>query len=133
MLIFYFISATFDYMETLIDKIGADGLKEVVELFYGKVFVDPTIGHLFQNDKQEIMVKQYAFLTQFLGGPQLYSERFGHPKMRARHMPHKITEEAKVVWLKLMKEAINESSIDPEIKEPLYNCFPQVAQHMVNS
>jgi hemoglobin len=120
-------------MESLIDKIGADGLKEIVELFYGKVFDNPVIGHLFQNDKQEIMVKQYAFLTQFLGGPQLYTERFGQPKMRARHMPHKITSEAKDVWLRLMKEAINESSIQEEIKEPLYNCFPKVAEHMVNS
>lgn len=120
-------------MESLIDKVGAEGLKEIVERFYGKVFANEEISHLFQNDPQEIMVKQYAFLTQFLGGPPLYNERFGHPKMRMRHMPHKITPRAKEVWLELMKEAINESAIDSNIKEPLYQCFPKLAEHMVNS
>lgn len=120
-------------MESMIDRIGAEGLKEIVERFYGKVFANQEIGHLFKNDQQEIMIKQYAFLTQFLGGPPLYNERFGQPKMRMRHMPHKITPRAKEVWLTLMREAIFESSIDHDIKEPLYQCFPKLADHMVNS
>ena len=73
------------------------------------------------------------FLTQFLGGPDLYSQHYGHPRMRMRHLPHKITDEAREEWLKCMKEAITSLSIDEDLKARLFNVFPQVAQHMVNS
>ncbi len=76
--------------------------------------------------------KQYCFLSQFLGGPQRYTEKYGHPKMRQRHAPHAITEEAKDEWLKLMKKSIEEMEMEEDLKLALYNCFPRVAAHMVN-
>ena len=53
--------------------------------------------------------------------------------MRRRHMPHAITNEAKDEWLSLMNASIQELDLADNLKEALYNCFPQVAQHMVNS
>ena len=103
-----------------------------VDAFYDRVFVSETIGHLFKTDKSLIRDKQYQFLTQFLGGPQLYTQQYGHPKMRMRHMPHAIDSEAKDEWLRLMKQAIDETLEDKELGNALYNCFPQVAQHMMN-
>lgn len=91
------------------------------------------ISPLFKGDFYSIRKKQYLFLTQFLGGPGLYTEEHGHPKMRARHMPHKITNEAKEQWLLCMKKAIDKLDIEDGFKDTLYNCFPAVAQHMVNS
>ena len=72
-------------------------------------------------------------MTQFLGGPQRYMEKYGPPKMRLRHMPHAITNEAKDEWLRLMEASIQELDLAENLKVALYNCFPQVAQHMVNS
>lgn len=72
------------------------------------------------------------FLTQFLGGPQLYNEQYGHPRMRMRHMPHRIDEAAKNEWLRCMRQAINEMDFTPELADALYNCFPRVADHMQN-
>lgn len=72
------------------------------------------------------------FLTQFLGGPQIYSAEYGHPRMRMRHLPHAIDDAAKTEWLRCMREAIDSSNLDDELKDALFNCFPQVAQHMVN-
>jgi len=119
-------------MVTLYERIGAEKLHELVDRFYDEVFRSPVISHLFQTDKTIIKSKQEAFLTQFLGGPQLYSMEFGHPKMRMRHLPHAIDAEAKEEWLRCMKLAIDSLDISEELKTALYACFPAVAQHMVN-
>lgn len=120
-------------MNTLFKELGPINLRQLVDAFYDLVFDSEKIGPLFQNDKAEIKQKQYMFLTQFLDGPDLYSQHYGHPRMRMRHLPHKITDEAREEWLKCMKEAITSLSIDEDLKARLFNVFPQVAQHMVNS
>lgn len=120
-------------MNTLYDRLGPENLRKLVVSFYGRVFSSEKIAHLFKNDPETIIEKQFQFLSQFLGGPNLYSVNYGHPRMRMRHLPHEITQEAKEEWLKCMKSAIDQLDIDPRLKEELYACFPQVAQHMVNS
>ncbi|WP_027417998.1 globin domain-containing protein [Crocinitomix catalasitica] len=118
---------------TLYTAIGDENLKLLVEAFYDRVFKSAIISPLFnKTDAQTIKEKQLYFLTQFLGGPQRYHEKYGHPRMRMKHMPHKIDNAAKDEWLKLMKEAIETLPIDDELKVALYNCFPKVAAHMVN-
>lgn len=119
-------------METLYSKIGPESLRKLVDTFYDLVFEHSSISHLFTTDKSTIRDKQYSFLTQFLGGPQLYTSQYGHPKMRMRHAPHAIDEAARIEWLRCMKLAISKMEFDPELGEALYNCFPQVAAHMQN-
>jgi len=118
---------------TLYELIGDNRLQELINSFYAKVFESPVIGPLFnQIDAETIKDKQFRFLSQFLGGPQRFSEKYGHPRMRMRHMPHAITMDAKDEWLRLMKASIEELDMEEELKEALYNCFPKIAQHMVN-
>lgn len=119
-------------METLYERVGVENLHKLVEIFYDLVFESEKIAPLFQNDKEEIKKKQFQFLSQFLGGPQLYSKEHGHPKMRMRHLPHSITNEAKDEWLRCMKYSIDKLELSNELKESLFNCFPRVAHHMVN-
>jgi hemoglobin len=120
-------------MSTLYNELGPSNLKQLVNAFYDLVFDSEKIGPLFKNDKEEIKKKQYMFLTQFLGGPDIYSQHFGHPRMRMRHLPHRITDEARQEWLRCMKQAIDSLQIDDDLRGRLFNVFPQVAQHMVNS
>ena len=120
-------------MESLYHQIGASNLQKLVDEFYERVFDSAIIKQLFQTDKETIKHKQLYFLTQFLGGPQLYTENYGHPRMRMRHLPHKITQESKIEWLRCMKEAIATLDVTDQLKSSLYACFPQVAEHMVNS
>lgn len=120
-------------MESIYSKIGPERLRTIVDTFYDLVFENEKIGPLFQTDKSLIRDKQYQFLTQFLGGPQLYSASYGHPRMRMRHLPHKIDQEAMEEWLSCMKQAIHQNIEDPELALALYNCFPKLAAHMVNS
>lgn len=119
---------------SLYERIGGDAtLRLLTDQFYDQVFEHPLISHLFKNDKDEIKEKQRLFLTQFLGGPQLYSEQYGHPRMRARHMPHTITEEGAVAWLTCMDRAVAALPISAALKEELFNRFPNTAFFMVNS
>ncbi len=118
-------------MDTLYTKIGPEKLRKLVDRFYDLVFTSE-IQHLFTTDKDIVREKQYNFLTQFLGGPQLYSEKYGPPRMKMRHLPHAIDEKAKIEWLRCMKMAIDEMGFNDDLAEALYNCFPKLANHMQN-
>ena len=117
---------------TIYEKLGAERLQQLVNAFYDLVVEHPALSSLFNTDMELVRKKQMAFLTQFLGGPPLYNQTFGQPMMRARHLPHAITEEAAIAWLLCMKEAIHTLDIEDDFKETLFNCFPKVAAHMVN-
>ena len=116
------------------EKLGDERLGLLIDAFYDRVFDSEIIGHLFnQTNKEVIKDKQFSFISQFLGGPLRYFEKYGNPKMRMRHLPHKIDQAARDEWLKLMKEAIWTLDWDEENKTALYNCFPTLASHMMNS
>ncbi|MCE7063676.1 globin [Dyadobacter sp. CY326] len=119
---------------SLYERIGGDAaLRQLTDKFYDLVFSHELISRLFKSDKDEIKEKQRLFLTQFLGGPQLYSDVHGHPMMRARHMPHVITEDDAIAWLQCMFSAVGSLSISKELKDELFNRFPRTAFFMVNS
>lgn len=114
-------------------EIGPERLRLLVSYFYKEVFSDQIIGPLFKNSNQQVIEeKQFMFLSQFFGGPNLYTESFGHPKMRMRHLAHPITQEAKNAWLHCMKKAIHLQDFDEILKTKLYQSFLKIAEHMVN-
>ncbi len=121
-------------METLYDKLGEKRLKQLVDTFYDLVFQNPVIGALFaKSDQNVVKHKQFCFLTQFLGGPPIYNQEFGHPQLRAKHLPHQIDEAAKNEWLRLMKISIDTLDIDDHLKKVVYDCFPMLAERMKNT
>lgn len=120
--------------DALYYRIGGDEtLRALLDNFYDNVFNHPLISRLFTTDKEVIKEKQRLFLTQFLGGPHLYSEQYGHPRMRARHMPHPITNDDAYAWLECMAHAINQLPISHDLKQELFARFPQTAYFMVNT
>jgi hemoglobin len=119
--------------KTLYDLIGEEKLKQLLDEFYDRVFSDPQIGHLFKTDKNVIKEKQRLFLTQFFGGPDLYSQRYGHPKLRARHLPHPISEQDAAAWLSCMSEALVTIDLDGPIKDEIFKRLISTAMFMVNS
>lgn len=123
-----------EFDNTLYKRLGEEKIKNLVDAFYERVYQNPVLIPLFDaNIIEEIKEKQFRFLTQFLGGPPRYIEKYGPPRMRQRHLPHKIDHEAMISWLACMKEAISTLSLSNEIADELYSKFPQLAQHMVNS
>jgi hemoglobin len=120
-------------MESLYERLGAENIKLLVDRFYDLVFQHEQIAPLFKTDKETIKEKQRLFLTQFLGGPPLYSDQYGHPKLRARHLPHPITEDDAVAWLQCMSAAITSLPIAEGLKDELFKRFIPTAMFMVNS
>lgn len=118
--------------ETLYDKLGADNLRLLVDRFYDLVFEDPQISHLFKTDKNVIKEKQRLFLTQFLGGPPLYSTQYGHPRLRARHLPHAIGSDDAVAWLSCMSASIQSLPIEQKLKDEMMERIIPTAMFMVN-
>lgn len=114
-------------------EIGEEKLHRMIDIFYNYVKNDDRINYLFPDDFTETAYKQKLFQTQFLGGPNLYNEQYGHPMLRARHMPFKITPEASHAWLENMNQAILDVEIKDELREYLMARYTLTAKHMINS
>ena len=122
------------HLRTIYEEIGAEKIDELVKAFYPKVYADEHLIPIFHGDIDEIMRKQRLFLTQFTGGPALFSKEFGAPAMRSRHMPHEITPTRAKAWLRCMHEAFAEVGLDttPAGKE-FFQRLTQVASIMINT
>ncbi|HWI60529.1 MAG TPA: globin [Symbiobacteriaceae bacterium] len=112
---------------------GAETIRRLVDAFYPKVQTDPDIGPLFPADITPVMEKQYLFLSQFFGGPALYNEKHGHPMLRQRHMPFPIDERRARAWLRCMAAALEEISLDEEVREQVFQRLSFTAAHMINT
>lgn len=112
---------------------GQETIDQLVNAFYPRVYAEDELIPLFQGDMEEIKRKQRLFLSQFLGGPSLYSQEFGPPAMRQRHLPFEITPTRAQSWLRCMKEAFQEIGLDEhQAGEAFYDRLTQVAKVMVN-
>jgi hemoglobin len=112
---------------------GAETVRRIVEAFYPKVQQHPLLSPLFPPDIEPVIEKQYLFLSQFFGGPSLYSDSYGHPMMRARHMPFPITVERADAWLSCMSEAMAEVGLPNDLREFLLDRLKGSAYHFVNT
>ncbi len=112
---------------------GAGKIREMVEAFYPKVQAHPLLGPLFPADIHPVMDKQYMFLTQFFGGPSLYSDEYGHPMMRARHLPFPITPERAEAWLDCMRRALAEIGVEEQLQAIVIDRLSGPAHHFVNT
>ncbi|MBD1373786.1 globin [Hazenella sp. IB182357] len=119
--------------QTVYEAIGGEQkVRELVEAFYPRVQAHPDLKDLFPADIIPVMEKQYLFLTQFLGGPALYSEQHGHPMLRARHIPFPITPTRANAWLQCMEAALDEVNITGLARDHIWNRLVMTAHHMVN-
>ncbi len=112
---------------------GEKVVKQLVVKFYEKVKQHPDLAPIFPADLTETTRKQEQFLTQFLGGPPLFSNEHGHPMLRARHLPFKITPTRAEAWISCMRETLSEININEDLREFILHRLTQTAYHMVNS
>lgn len=115
------------------DEIGAERLSLLVDAFYARVAMHPKLKPIFPDDLSETARKQKQFMTQYLGGPNIYSEEHGHPRLKARHNPFPITPERAQAWLECMSEAMDEVGLNGKFRETFYNRLVMTAHHMVNA
>lgn len=114
---------------------GQDQVKKLVDLFYDLMDTQPEasgIRALHPQDLAESREKLYLFLVGWTGGPPLYVERYGHPRLRARHLPFPIGESERDQWLWCMNRALRETVEDNLLKHQLSHAFSQLADFMRN-
>jgi hemoglobin len=124
---------------TLYDKLGGDAeVRALVDRFYDAMERLPeaaTIRAMHPNNLAGSREKLYEFLSGWLGGPQLYIQRRGHPRLRARHLPFAIATPEAAAWMLCMAEAIDglPAGVSAMTRETLWSQLGQVAGFMRNT
>jgi hemoglobin len=114
---------------------GAESIRQLVDRFYDLMELEPAyavIRQLHPADLSTSRDKLYLFLTGWMGGPDLYQEKYGHPKLRARHLPFPIGSIERNQWLDCMQRAMDEVDIDSLLKARLHESFFATADWMRN-
>ena len=114
---------------------GDEAVRGLVDRFYDLMDLEPAYAALraaHPPDLAPARDKLYWFLSGWLGGPNHYIERFGHPRLRARHMPFAIGILERDQWLACMAQAMREQSVDAVLRERLEKAFFQTADWMRN-
>lgn len=114
---------------------GEDGVRRLVDRFYDLMDSAPDAREIRELHAANLKVsreKLFLYLTGWLGGPQLYVEKYGHPMLRARHLPFPIAERERDQWLWCMEQAIAEHPMPDELKEFLRGKLRPLADHMRN-
>lgn len=122
--------------QTLFEQLGgAETIEKIVERFYYFMDTLPEVKDIRDQhapDLTEAKEKLIMFLTGWSGGPQIYIEKFGHPRLRARHLPFKIGEKERDQWLYCMFKSLEEQNISQQLKEDLKKSFAHIADFMRN-
>jgi hemoglobin len=121
---------------TPFERLGGEaGVRRLVDRFYDlmdELDEARDIRLMHPEDLTESRDKLWMFLCGFLGGPPLYVQRHGHPRLRARHLPFPIGEIARDQWLRCMDRALEEQVDDSLLRMQLSQTFHRVADHMRN-
>lgn len=88
---------------------GDDGIRRMIHDFYARLAASD-ISALFPGDMTEAANRSADYFVGLLGGPPIYQEKYGHPRLRARHIPFKITEESRQVWLSCFSATLEDAS-----------------------
>ena len=114
---------------------GEAQVKALVERFYDLMDLEPQYAALravHAPSLDSAREKLFWFLCGWLGGPSYYTDRFGHPRLRMRHMPFRIGIRERDQWLACMDQAMGEVAVPAELRERLRQSFFQTADWMRN-
>ena len=126
--------------QSLYDLLGGEPeatnqIREIVEAFYDVMERDEkakTIRQMHPEDLTSSREKLFMFLTGWTGGPQLYTDRYGHPFLRRRHLPFKIGEEERDQWIYCMTKGMLNLKMEEEKIKALLNALYPIADFMRN-
>ncbi|MBC3861623.1 group II truncated hemoglobin [Undibacterium jejuense] len=115
---------------------GADNLRHLVDRFYDLMELEPEFAgiramHPVPMDSSRD--KLFWFLSGWMGGPDLYISQFGHPRLRARHLPFAIASAERDQWLRCMAWAMQDVGIEEGLQQHLMQSFYQTADWMRNT
>jgi hemoglobin len=107
-------------------------VRRIVVDFYERVEGDAVLRAVYPEDLAPGREKLTLFFEQWLGGDQVYSNLYGHPRLRMRHFPFVIGEVHAGRWLRHMREAIAAQGVAAEDVRAIFERLAPLAHHMVN-
>lgn len=121
---------------TLYEILGGEaGVRRLVERFYFHMDTRPEVREIrvmHHADLSGAKEKLFMFLSGWMGGPPLFAERYGHPRLRARHLPFKINKQARDQWMQCMLHALEDIGLEETPRYFLLDAFLKLADHMRN-
>ena len=120
--------------ETPYDRFGGEQFfTDLVADFYAGVAADDVLRPMYpEEDLGPAEHRLRLFLMQYWGGPTTYSEERGHPRLRMRHAPYPVDDDARVRWLTHMRAALDKRGLPPEQDAELWSYLESAAAAMVN-
>lgn len=126
----------FPYRGTVYSRIGGKKtIDALVDRFYEVMSTDPQARECLDTHKKdlsEVSIKLKEYLYGWLGGPQVFVQKYGHPRMRMRHIMIPISQAERDQWVYCMEKALSESKIDKETQEEMLNAMKHLADIIVN-
>lgn len=123
------------YTDNFYDAVGGhETFVRLVDAFYAGVAEDEVLRPMYpEEDLEPAKERLRLFLEQYWGGPRTYGETRGHPRLRMRHHPFKVTPEARDHWLAHMRDAVDSLELSPLHESTLWDYLERAAHSMVNS
>ena len=114
---------------------GESGVRRLSQRFYeimDTLEEAKTIREMHPDSLETSSEKFFLFLSGWFGGPSLYIQKYGHPRLRMRHLPFAIDKKARDEWMLCMNIALQEQVPQQEIREQIEEAFGNLATHMQN-
>jgi len=125
-----------EHLETPYERLGgAAGIRRLVHRFYALMDELPeayTVRSMHPEDLKGSEENLFDFLSGWFGGPSLFIEKKGHPRLRMRHSPYAVGLAQRDEWMLCMTQALTEQVEDEPFRTKLIDTFAQMADHMVN-
>lgn len=119
---------------TIYERLGGEEIFwRIARAFYARIDVHPTLRPMFPQDLQEPIRNQAEFLVQYFGGPAMYSQRKGHPRLRMRHMGFRIDVDARNAWVETMRAALEDAQVPAPERAEMMRYFEHAATFMINT
>ncbi|MCF7970875.1 MAG: group II truncated hemoglobin [Methylococcaceae bacterium] len=115
---------------------GESAILSLVDRFYFYMDTLPEareVRAIHQADLLSAKSKLFKFLSGWLGGPDLFAQEFGHPRLRQRHFPFQVTEQGRDQWILCMNKALYEVAMPDELRKNIKQALQDLATHMINT
>jgi len=114
---------------------GEETVRRLANRFYDIMESAPQASELYAIHPlplDTIRQKFFQFLSGWLGGPPLFEQQYGHPRLRARHMPFQVNEQLRDQWMFCMDKALDEVVKNKLLRDGIRQSIGQLASHMIN-
>ncbi len=114
-------------------RLGSEAFWRIARAFYARVAANELLRPIFPKDLEEPIRNQAEFLIQYFGGPQTYSERKGHPRLRMRHAAFRIGVAERNAWVACMQGALGDAQIPEPDRTVMSRYFANTATFLMNA